>query len=586
MKLRKLFISGYVIFCICIMALYPAEAAILYKTYIVKYDKGWDILCEPYIVQRNDWVFKLFRQKGEISQKHFPKFINIFKRINPHVRNIDMIRTGQRILIPLKKINKDALPGQSSGIVTIPFVNISNIPDIIKPHSTEYRVQKDDSISRLIAQRYGLYGTKSYKEGIELLKLINPDLVDLDRIYTGQKLYMPDSSIRNISWYKSLFDSSGNIIKDAEFNTPDGHKVVASKPFAAGYQGNNTATPYSQAASILGAKLFNKGIYYFPRHGKEDLALDLSKFPVIECKNGTRMVLSGENINATDLNAIKSYWSNVKIVPVFPEASVEHVVDSVFKGSEKSNFKKKVSFSDRGVEVEARAKWIIDRHSTAGGETCHVCITVIDNRQERTPDSIIRYLEQHNIIIKDIVSGKRAADQKSTMPEKRNLIVDAVNISSSDSKTFVRDLIAAMGYEYAADVGITFPYAGIQIGASSNLITTGDGKPLLVDFGDLYGDAVQAIEKTGLNIIQITDEDDKKNIISKILSAKGISYINNPTFFAAKRPVILNTSFTIPGFFISNNEAPKILLAMVPLHNGLVQLLQHRGIRVILINSR
>ena len=141
--------------------------------------------------------------------------------------------------------------------------------------------------------------------------------------------------------------------------------------------------------------------------------------------------------------------------------------------------------------------------------------------------------------------------------------------------------MAAMGYEYAQDVGITFPYAGIQIGASSNLLTTGDGNPLLVDFGDLYGDAVQAIEKTGLNIIQITDKDDKTNIISKILSATGLSYINNPTFFAAKRPVILNTSFTIPGFLISNNEAPEILLAMVPLHQGVVQLLQDRGIKVI-----
>ncbi len=576
MKLRKLFISGYVIFCICIIAPYPAEAAILYKTYIVKYDKGWDILCDPYIVQRNDWVFKLFRQKGEISHKHFPEFINIFKRINSHVRNIDMIRPGQRILIPLKKLKKDALPGQSSGIVTIPFINISNITDIIKPYSTEYRVQKGDNISRLIAQRYGLYGTKSYKEGIKLLKLINPDLVDLDRIYAGQKLHMPDSSIRNISWYRSLFDSSGNIIKDAEFNTPAVHKVVASKPFA--------ATPYSQVASILDAKLFNKGIYYFPGHEKEDLALDLSKFPVIECNDGTRMVLAGENINATDLNAIKSYWSNVKIVPVLPEASIEHVVDSVFNAFEKNNFKKKLSFSDRGVEVDARGKWIIDRHSIAGGEACHVCITLIDNRQERTPDSIIRYLEQHNIIIKDILLGEKAAEQESTRPKKKNRIVDAVNISSSDSKIFVKDLMTAMGYEYAQDVGITFPYAGIQIGASSNFLTTGDGNPLLVDFGDLYGDAVQAIEKTGLNIIQITDKDDKTNIISKILSATGLSYINNPTFFAAKRPVILNTSFTIPGFLISNNEAPEILLAMVPLHQCVVQLLKGQGIKVVLVN--
>ena len=582
LKSRKFFISCYVIFCICIIAPYSAEAAIIDKTYIIKYDKGWDILCEPYIVQRNDWVFKLFKQKGEISHKHFPEFINIFKRLNPHIRNIDRIRPGQCILIPLKKLNKDTLPDQSSGIVTIPFVAISTLPEIVKPLSTEHIVQEGEFISRIIARGYGSYGTKPYKERIALFKLINPDVVNLDRIYPGQKLYIPDISLRDKPWYKSVFDSSGNIIKDKDFNVPIDKKIVKPKPFPVAYKGNDTATPYSQVASILSAKLFNKGIYYFPRHGKEDFALDLSKFPVIECKNGTRMVLSGENINEADLNAIKSYWSNIKIVPVIPGASVEHVFDSVFKTFEKNNFKKQLSFSDKGVEVEARGKWIVNRHLIAGGEAGHICVTLINTHRERTPDSIVRYLEQHNIIIKDILLGKKAAKQELAEPEKKNRIVDAINILSSDSKTFVKDLMAAMGYEYTQDVSITFPYAGIQIETLSNLITTGDGHSLLVDFGNLYGDAFQAIEKTGFKIIQITDEDDKKNIISKILKAIGVSYINNPTFLAAKRPVIFNTSFTIPGFLISNNEAPKILLAMVPLHNGVVQLLQDRGIKVII----
>ncbi|MBW2662343.1 MAG: LysM peptidoglycan-binding domain-containing protein, partial [Deltaproteobacteria bacterium] len=554
LKSRKLFIFVYVIFYICIIASYPSESAIIDKTYIVKYDKGWDILCEPYIVQRNDWVFKLFRQKGEISHKNFLEFINIFKRINPHIRNIDLIRPSQRILIPLKKLNKDILPGQSSGIITIPFITISNLPEIIKPLSTEHIVQNGEFISRIIARGYGSYGTKSYKERLALFKLINPDVVDLNRIYPGQKLYIPKTSVRNKPWYKSIFDSLGNIVKDTRVNIPIDKKIVEPKPLSAAYKGNDTATTYPQVASILDAKLFNKGVYYFPRHEKEDFALNLSKFPVIECKNGTRMVLSGENINAADLNAIKSYWRGMKIVPVIPEASVEHVFDSVFKIFEKNNFKKQLSFSDKGVDVEARGKWIVDRHSIAGGETCQLCITLINNRSERISDSIVRYFEQHNIIIKDILLGKKAAKQKSAEPEKNNRITDVVNILSTDSKTFVKDLMAAMGYEYTQDVRITFPYAGIQIEALSNLITTCDGHFLFVDFGDLYGDALEAIEKTGRNIIQITNKDNKKDIISKIFRAANLSYINNPTFLAAKRPVVFNASFTIPGFLISDNE--------------------------------
>ncbi len=78
----------------------PADGAFLYKSYTIRYDRGWDILCDPYVVQKNDWVIKLFKQKGEIAHKDFPEFLRIFKRINPHIRDINRIRPGQHIMIP------------------------------------------------------------------------------------------------------------------------------------------------------------------------------------------------------------------------------------------------------------------------------------------------------------------------------------------------------------------------------------------------------------------------------------------------------------------------------------------------------
>ena len=153
--MSRLFITGWLIIVICIIAPYSADSALLYKSYVVRCDKGMDILCDSYVVQKGDWVSKLFRQKGDISHKNFPEFLAIFTRLNPHIRDIDTIRPGQHILIPLKKLKKDSLPGQSSGVVTIPFVTISNLPDNIKHHSTEHIVQKGDFISRLISRGYG-----------------------------------------------------------------------------------------------------------------------------------------------------------------------------------------------------------------------------------------------------------------------------------------------------------------------------------------------------------------------------------------------------------------------------------------------
>ncbi|MDO9565189.1 MAG: hypothetical protein Q7J15_00365 [Candidatus Desulfaltia sp.] len=571
--MRRLFIA---ILLICMPASYSAGSALLSKSYLVRYDKGIDILCDPYVVQNGDWVFKLFRQKGEISNKDFPEFLAIFKRLNPRIRDVDRIRPGQHILIPLKKLKKDSLPGQSSGIVTIPFVTISNLPDIIKPYSIEHIVQESEFISRLIARGYDTkYGTKPYNEAIKLFMLINPDVVDPDRIYRGQKIYIPDSSIRNQPWYKSLFDSSD-----------------ALKPFISisTDQPDNILSPFTAIASILDAKFLNKGIYSFPRQGKADYKLDLSSFPLIELKDKTKILLApstnkDKKINEPDLNAIKSCWSNVKIVPIANKVLTEQALDSVMESFEKKAFKNKISFSDQGIKVEVSGKWIIEQPYFAGEEASHLCITPVNDPDERTPDSIVRYLEQHNIIIKDFLKNftkdSKDTKHKSKSAQKEDTAKVSVTIDFSDHKTIVNNLLTTMGYNYTQNVAITFPYAGIQIKALSNLISTRDGKSLLVDFGDIYGDAVLSIKKAGLGIIQINNKDNAHEVITKILDVLEASYTKDPTFLAAKRPVVYNTSLAIPGYLILNKEKHKTLIATATVNDDVVRFLINQDIKVI-----
>ena len=236
----------------------PAEGAILYKSYVVRYDRGWDILCDPYIVQRGDWVYKIFRQKGEISSHDFKEFLEIFKRLNPQIRDVDRIRPNQNILIPIKKIEPNAFPNQSKGLVTIPFVTISKMTELLNAQAVPYHVQKGDYISRLITERFGAHGSKSYQEGIELFKAINPDIGNLNLIYIGQRINLPNPAMRNEPWYKSLFDGFGKIKRELDekpVDEPDVKVAVIQNPI------NPPTDPISKVAAILDAKLLKKGTY-------------------------------------------------------------------------------------------------------------------------------------------------------------------------------------------------------------------------------------------------------------------------------------------------------------------------------------
>ena len=577
--------------CLIIFTISPlsVNGAFLYKSYIVKKDRGRDILCDTYIVQKNDWLFKLFNQKGEISQKDFPEFLSIFKCINPHIHNANRILPGQHILVPLKILSRDSMPGQSSGVVTIPFVTISNIPEVLKNYSTAYTLKKGDYLSRLIVRDYCTdeATTELYREGLKLFRLINPGIVDINLIQAGQKIYIPNPLIRNLPWYKSLFDPFGNIVEEIALGSTGTSRTRNTAAVATVAKKEDIVlSPLKQLVHALDARLLNKGTYYFPMQGEEDFSLDLSRFPVIELKNRSRIIFQEDDMQEYALNAVKSFWKDVIIIPISQKSSSEHLFDSVIKSVFKNNIKNKFSFSDQGMEVNIAARWIIEKQLGDENKAHSVCINFIENQDERMPDSICRYLESQGVIVKDIIKdGNVTKKYKKADVNYRQSDKNIIFINSLEIKDIVNDFLKAMGYNYEQNIKITFPYKGIQVEALANLISLKDDAPLIVDFGNIYGEAIVAIKKAGMKVVRIDTGDNINTAILKLLKGIGLDYTIDPMFFVSKRSEKYNTSLTIPGFLVADSESNNILIATVPLHNDLIQFLRDRDFNVIIISS-
>lgn len=588
MKFRGSF-SAFIFFIriitILLMACSLASAAFFYKSYIVRYDRGWNILCEPYIVQKDDWVFKLFREKGEISHSDFPEFLRIFERLNPHIHDMDHIRPGQRILIPLKKVDEDISSEESSGVVTIPYFSAEDLPETKTKASTDYRVKNGDCVSILIAERYGKYGTESYHAGENLFRKLNPKIENLNLIYAGQVVRLPNPQIKTPALSRPLNNGavpaenpvgSGSIAASDEKASSTSVLKVDEKP---------SDSTLSNVASILDASLYNKGSYYLPRHGREDYQLDLSRTPFIKLENGTRIFFFTGNDNSQPETAmLESFWKDVRVVTIEPGDSTEKILETVFGKLEAGGLKRKLKFSDHGVKVEVQGKWIIEKSRKMGEPARYLCITLIHNPKEQTPAPIVRYLDQNNIIIKDIIMGKSAEPPKTKVFPLINAGGPVDITVNSDRKVFVKDFLNAVGYQYIPDNPVSFQYAGVQIHAAADLASDNNGNSFLIDFGNFYGDALQAIEESGTSILQIRNNDTLDDIIQKLLGAMTVTFSKNPIFLAAKRPDADNTKLTIPGFLMNHQDAGETLITLASLNHEVIQYLTDDNIRIVRIN--
>ena len=287
-----------------------------YKQYSVFTYENEDILCEPYQVKKDDWLYKIFRKKGEISEADFPRFLNIFKKINPRINNIDSIAPGINILIPLKKIDKQTYEQKKPGIVEVPVVEFSSIPDRfdIRPFIREKTIQAGDTVSTLLSSQFLEKDGSLSQEGQKAFSHLNPNIKNIDMIYQGAQLVIPDPSILSQPWFESFLKQGSASLRSMD-QTPVETSSHSLLPVISPQQ----MAQLKRYAALIQGTLINQGQMYFPgKEAQANLVLDLVQTPLIESKDGQKTLIVPSDDNGSSLGNelvknIKAYWKQIKI---------------------------------------------------------------------------------------------------------------------------------------------------------------------------------------------------------------------------------------------------------------------------------
>jgi len=281
-----------------------------YKRYSIFKHKNEDILCEPYIVKKGDWLYKIFRKKGELSKKNFSHFLILFSDINPQIHNIDIIKPGTRILIPLKKTDTTEYEQTTPGDIDVPVIEfpaLGDEPDLAQ-FSKKHTVKKGETISTLMDKEFLQKGGAISKQGLEALHLLNPHIKNIHIIYKGDDIYLPHPRITSQPWFKRIV--SGEPLKNKGKEQTIGENNLAEEQFK--IEASKLILLKKYAALIKGTLLY-RGKMYFPVKNNPITIIDLSLTPVIETKEGFKiLILSGKDVGDALLKNMQAHWKNMR----------------------------------------------------------------------------------------------------------------------------------------------------------------------------------------------------------------------------------------------------------------------------------
>jgi hypothetical protein len=449
-----------------------------FKRYSIYNYKNEDVLCEPYTVRKDDWLYKIFRKKGEISEKDFPLFLIIFSKINPQISNIDAIEPGNNILIPLKKIIKQDYDLSTPETIDVPVVEFTatqedlNLDPFLKKHT----VKKGETVSDLIDKDFLEKGGRLSEEGLKAFQLANPNIKNINIVYEGANINLPDPSIKSQPWFRSLFkaqpspgpDKTEN--EDAMQNQIQAHQMAQLKKYA----------------SLIGGTLLNHGTMIFPVGDNHTIQLDLSATPVIQTRDGSKILIISGTAGTRDMvRHIQAHWQNLK--------------------------------------TQA---------------------------------------------LSEALTQSKKTDQ--SLQFKQNKI--------EKFKNLIEDLMKQAGHEYHPSVKIPFSFNSIPLQARFGKIVREETTDLLINFGNVYGTALEILQKREFEIVTITPKLTSSDVVSMILDRIGYSTWKDPSFYTG------DTVETISGVYAVSNSK-KIFIPFAPLSINAVNYLEKEAIIVLSLDK-
>jgi len=414
-----------------------------FKRYSVFTYENDTILCEPYQVKKNDWLYKIFRQKGEISKKDFPRFLNIFKKINPRISDIDAIAPGVNILIPLRKIDTQDYEQKTPGIIEVPVIEFSSVPEKfeLQPYIRRHTIQAGDTLSKLLDKKFLEKGGAISQTAQKTFSLLNPNITNIDLIYQGTQLVIPDPSILAQPWFKSFLKqgSNGNFIPPAPVKKTSAPRLPVISPLQ--------MTQLKRYAELIQGTLINQGEMHFPGRGAQpNLVLDLTQTPLIKRKDGEKTIIiprdNGSSLGKDLVENIRAYWNQIKV-------------------------------------------------------------------QE----------------LENAISRTEELERDETSLDDRPV----------DTAKFISTLLSITQASYTPDKIISFTIGTIEMNASFGRISRLGQPDLLINKGNVYGLALEDIEKKGNQILTIPPGLTMSELILTLFTRLGYSIWKNPSFTSTGR---------------------------------------------------
>ncbi|MBN2061208.1 MAG: LysM peptidoglycan-binding domain-containing protein [Deltaproteobacteria bacterium] len=518
------------------------------------------VLTETYTVREGDHIWQIFRERGLLEKSDLYDLIAVLKKLNGSLEDIDLIHPGQNIIIPLQISPGAGTPSSARKGASIPL----SIEELKDKDIRNYIVRPGDSLIKVVNNLYDIPRKHLYNEYLEVLKDLNPDLKNLDKIYPGQSVRLPIYSPKVV-------------------RMPIKPPPVYGQEETAGTEDlKEMAGKLEEIFTLLGEEWIGSGKHFIPLKTGGQISLNADSYPVINLVNGNKIIVDiNSDLPERISGLIKSNWDNYRIVHLNKKNDFRQSFDDIISNcGYRKVYRSGESVEIKGdINIRINADWtVMVEYDQPAARTGFRVINIMEERS-RIPRSIIDFLEGLDVKVIEYPVKQSYSDRE-----------EAVDIFyAPDSKSIVETLIDLQGLRYKTDIEIPL-YQSKQedfrlIIEADYLMDIGE-KTLIIDTSGLGTEIISLLKENQYGVLQLSTGDNPSNLVKKTLDFLGIKY-DSPSIelTAANRYGENNIYLKIPGITFIDNEAKTIFATPLSLPEDISRFLSSKGYRIMMLTQ-
>lgn len=476
----------------------------------------------------------IVRRIPGVTEKKIPSTYRMIKDLNPDIENLDRIYAGQEIVLPGKPA--PVTPAQASSATTG-----ETAPSSQASGAQDYQVKKGDSLIRIVHRQ--LHITSKTQPALLMIKSMNPSIKDINRIYAGQIIRLPDGEASAKMIARSPAPVKGKparrvaspaekpgaqpvgIVEEKIDVLPPGDEQKKSPEIPPEGKDVPALPPAERLAVVkhiisqMNGHMMTTGKYYLPVSKTEQLTIDCAMIPMVELDGSTILLDQGNHAQSNLKKMLGNRWSNHHLVTIDAKDDIVTLLKKIIKQTKAYAITKaqKPLTVGSSPQMDITVDWIIApkdprRSSSIQG------IRFAYEQDALLPRAVVTYARKHSLFITEISPEKGLVEK----PAEIYSLPPVAKLPTESAKELSYALLSLLDIQSDKDVDIqifNLEKDGFNLSIKADIVISRNQKKYMIFSRNLPPQFVNVLQKEGDELIFVSDQDAPAKTMETLLRA-------------------------------------------------------------------